>query len=182
MAKIVVCYDVSFLRTPPRWGYFLKLTPGFSIKFTVTPLEFSIFCTPWESMFLLNFWCAPLEFQRLIIYPLEFSIDILNRMFFSEKEILRDKIIIINIVINFPFFFEACGDKSKYCAIMSTSYCNNAVMKMRCQAKCGLCGSGSSSKYPWLLWFLRTRQRNYFLHILQLNISNKGKVEKSKNK
>ena len=161
---------------------FWNWPPDFQSNLPWPPWNFPFFVHPGNPCFLLNFWCAPLEFQRLIIYPLEFSIDILNRMFFSEKEILRDKKIIINIVINFPFFFEACGDKSKYCAIMSTSYCNNAIMKMRCQAKCGLCGSGSSSKYPWLLWFLRTRQRNYFLHILQLNISNKGKVEKSKNK
>ena len=59
MAKIVVCYDVSFLCTPPCWGYFLKLTPGFSIKFTVTPLEFSISCTPWESMFFAQFLMCP---------------------------------------------------------------------------------------------------------------------------
>ena len=45
--------------------------PGFPFKFTVTPLEFSIFfaLTPWKSMFFLNFLRTPVEFQRLLLYP-----------------------------------------------------------------------------------------------------------------
>ena len=35
--------------------------------------------SPWKSMFFPQFWCTPLEFQRFLLYPLEFSIDIFNR-------------------------------------------------------------------------------------------------------
>ena len=67
--------------------------PGFLVKFTVTPLEFSIFfaLTPLEIHIFLNFWFTPLEFQRILLYPLEFSIDILYRgvTIFSGKAQLR---------------------------------------------------------------------------------------------
>ena len=42
--------------------------------------------SPWKSMFFPQFWCTPLEFQRFLLYPLEFSINILNggvTIFFS---------------------------------------------------------------------------------------------------
>ena len=53
-------------------------------------------------MFFLQFWCTSLEFQRILLYPLEFSIDILNREgynFFSGKAHF-----IVNDII-FEFFF-----------------------------------------------------------------------------
>ena len=72
--------------------FFLLNPRGFPVKFTVTPLEFSIFLhwppALWKSMIFLNFWCTSLEFQRLLLYPLELSINILNRrvtIFFSGK-------------------------------------------------------------------------------------------------
>ena len=73
--------------TPPCWGYqfFWSWLPGFPVKFTVTSLWNFPFFLHWPSpppgnlCFFLNFLCTPLEFQRLLLYPLEFSIDILNR-------------------------------------------------------------------------------------------------------
>ena len=64
--------DIIFFEADP---------PGFPVKFTVTP-------PPWI-FFFINFWCAPLEFQQSLLYPLKFSIDILTRWvkgcFFSGK-------------------------------------------------------------------------------------------------
>ena len=78
--------------------------PGLSIKFTVTPLKFSIFlhrppAPAGNPCFFLNFWFTPLEFQWLLLYPLELSIDILNRgvTFFSGKAHLitfQDKLVL----------------------------------------------------------------------------------------
>ena len=47
--------------------------PGLSIKFTVTPLKFSIFlhrppAPAGNPCFFLNFWFTPLEFQWLLLY------------------------------------------------------------------------------------------------------------------
>ena len=50
--------SIQIYREPPGIFYFFALTPLF---------------------FFLNFWFTPLEFQRLLLYPLEFSIDILDR-------------------------------------------------------------------------------------------------------
>ena len=52
--------------------------------------------SPWKSMFFPQFWCTPLEFQRLLLYPLEFSIDIFNRgggynFFFQAEDGIRDQ-------------------------------------------------------------------------------------------
>ena len=45
--------------------------PGFPVKFTVTPWNFPFFCIypSRNPCFFLNFWCTPLEFQRLLLYP-----------------------------------------------------------------------------------------------------------------
>ena len=55
-------------------GLFQKeiVPPVFPVKFTVTPMEFSIFLhkRPWKSMFSSQF--NPLKFQRLLLYPLDF--------------------------------------------------------------------------------------------------------------
>ena len=68
------------LSPPPCWGYrFFWSSPlrgWFTVTLTVIPLEFSsILGLP------------PLEFQRFLLYSLEFSINILNRglQFLSEK-------------------------------------------------------------------------------------------------
>ncbi|XP_066919431.1 uncharacterized protein [Clytia hemisphaerica] len=38
-----------------------------------------------------------------------------------------------------------CSDASRNCRFFPTSMCSNAIMKMRCKAKCGLCGTGACS-------------------------------------
>ena len=64
---------------------YLKLTLSeFPVDFIKELLEFSIFfffaLTPLEiHVFFLEFWHILLKFQLLLLYPLEFSIGILNR-------------------------------------------------------------------------------------------------------
>ena len=64
-----------------RISILLKLTPlNFLWNLPWPPWNFLFFSIdpPGNPCFFLNLWCTPLEFQRLLLYPLEFSTDILN--------------------------------------------------------------------------------------------------------
>ena len=67
----------------PCWGFFWSSPPGFLFKFTLTPWNFPFFLhfpTPGNPLFPLIFGVPTwnLEFQQLLLYPMEFSINILN--------------------------------------------------------------------------------------------------------
>ena len=67
----------------PLLRIFLKFTPWIFIQIYPDPLEFSIFLhlpTPGNPLFPLIFGVPTwnLEFQQLLLYPMEFSINILN--------------------------------------------------------------------------------------------------------
>ena len=75
---------------PPllRISIFLKLNPlDFQSNLPCPSWNFPFLCIdpPENPCFFLNFWCTLLEFQRLLLYPPEFSIDIINRVFFFWK-------------------------------------------------------------------------------------------------
>ena len=78
----------------PRWGhrFFLMLTaPGFSVKFTVIPLEFSIFflTPPGNPCFFLNFGVPPWNSNDFYSTPWNFSLisSTGGLQFFLEKPI-----------------------------------------------------------------------------------------------
>ena len=70
---------------------------SFSNKKNYPPVEdfFEIDLLPLEIYVFCSIFGVPLEFQRILLNPLEFSIDILNRgvtIFFLEKSDSKDRL------------------------------------------------------------------------------------------
>ena len=88
-----MCHLLGFSRkkivpVPSLLRFFRSWPPGFPVKFTVTTLEFSFFFLHWPSWKSIfpQFLVYPLEFHRLLLYPLELPIYILNRVTISFRK------------------------------------------------------------------------------------------------
>merc|ERR1712189_43114 len=63
----------------------------------------------------------------------------------TEKLYSTKMMKIIFLTVAFIATVSACSDASSRCRFFPTSMCSNVIMKMRCKAKCGLCGTGACS-------------------------------------
>ena len=69
-----------------RYQFFWSWPPGFPVNFIMTPWTVQLFAlTSLEVLVFIQILTFPLKFQLLSLYPLEISIDILNRGYFFRK-------------------------------------------------------------------------------------------------